>query len=64
MAEKLWPDLILALGIMLALFWMMIAIAQTAADVEPPVHETECQDRYQLSTKEVLRCDQTGRSDG
>lgn len=56
MDEKLWPDLTIALGIMLVLFWMMIAIAQTAAGVEDETRQPECQDRYQLTTREVLEC--------
>lgn len=54
--EKLLPDFLLAITIMGILFWFMVVV-DTAVSVElEPVPEI-CQDRYQLTHKAVLRCD-------
>jgi len=54
--EKLLPDFLLAITIMVVLFWFMVVVDEAVSVEIAPVPEI-CQDRYQLTHKAVLRCD-------
>ena len=54
--EKLLPDFLLAITIMVVLFWFMVVVDDAVSVEIAPVPEPVCQDRYQLTHKAVLQC--------
>jgi len=56
MDKELLPDFLLAMSFLAVLFWMMVTVEVTLKKTEP-THQPECQDIYQLTTKEVLSCE-------
>ena len=62
--HKLLPDLLLALTIMAAAFWLMVVVDNAlSVEPEPIQYDPPCSLEYQLNIIEELRCAQPGLAD-